>query len=295
MIGIICDSANDISKDNVQKYAIKIAPIRIIIEGKEYRDGDEGCLEAVQEYIKDHFAKTTQADFQDVKKLMNELIEEGCNEIIGLTMANQVSGTVNVFRLAAKEIMTENDQVRIEVIDTLSVSMGAGILTLKAARLRDEGKSFDEIVKQIRAMVTTHSRIMFVLPTMKYLIRGGRIGKVAGTIVEVLNIKPIVAINEEGVIYTLMKARGIDKATKKMIQEIQHEVDKGHVEALAIVYTGSMESTMNNVKMIKDTFEGKINIIYSNEINATLWTYAGIGLVGVAIMTEWKNNKSPKK
>src|SRR6056297_92047 len=288
MIGIICDSANDISKDNVQKYAIKVAPIRIIIEGKEYRDGDEGCLEAVQEYIKDHFAKTTQVDFQDVKRLMNELIEEGCNEIIGLTMSNQVSGTINVFRLAAKEIMTEHDNVRVEVIDTLSVSMGAGILTLKAARLRDEGKSFDEIVKQIRAMVTTHSRIMFVVPTMKYLIRGGRIGKVAGTIVEVLNIKPIVAINEEGVIYTLMKARGIDKATKKMIQEIQHEVDKGHVEALAIVYTGSMESTMNNVKKIKDAFQGKINTIYLNEINATLWTYAGIGLVGVAIMTELK-------
>jgi len=288
MIGIICDSANDISKDNIQRYSIKVAPIRIIIEGKEYRDGEEGCLEAVKEYIKDHFAKTTQAAFQDVKKLMNELIEEGCNEIIGLTMSNQVSGTNNVFQLVAKEIMTENDDVRIEVIDTLSVSMGAGILTLKAVSLRDEGKSFDEIVKQIRAMVTTHSRIMFVLPTMKYLIRGGRIGKVAGTIVEVLNIKPIVAINEEGVIYTLMKARGIDKATKKMIQEIQHEVDKGHVEALAIVYTGSMESTMNNVKKIKDAFQGKINTIYLNEINATLWTYAGIGLVGVAIMTELK-------
>lgn len=288
MIGIICDSANDISKDNVQRYAIKVAPIRIIIEGKEYRDGEEGCLEAVKEYIKDHFAKTTQTAFQDVKKLMNELIEEGCNEIIGLTMSNQVSGTNNVFQLVAKEIMTENDDVRIEVIDTLSVSMGAGILTLKAAGLRDEGHSFDEIVKQIRAMVTKHSRIMFVLPTMKYLIRGGRIGKVAGTIVEVLNVKPIVAITEEGVIYTLMKARGIDKATKKMIQEIQHEVDKGHVEALAIVYTGSMESTMNNVKRIKDAFEGKINTIYSNEINATLWTYAGIGLVGVAIMTEYK-------
>ncbi|MFW6249281.1 MAG: DegV family protein [Bacteroidota bacterium] len=112
MIGIICDSANDISKDNVQRYAIKVAPIRIIIEGKEYRDGEEGCLEAVKEYIKDH------------------------------------------------------------------------------------------------------------------------------------------------------------------------------VEALAIVYTGSMESTMNNVKRIKDAFEDKINTIYSNEINATLWTYTGIGLVGVAIMTE---------
>ena len=288
MIGIICDSANDISKDNLQKYSIKVAPIRIIIEGTEYRDGEEGCLEAVKEYIKEHFAKTTQVAFQDVKKLINELIEEGCHEIIGLTMSNQVSGTNNVFQLVAKEIMKENQDVRIEVIDTLSVSMGAGILTLKAARLREEGKSFDEIVKQIRAMVTTHSRIMFVLPTMKYLIQGGRIGKVAGTIVEVLNIKPIVAINEEGVIYTLMKARGIDKATKKMIQEIQDEVDKGHVEALAIVYTGSMKSTMNNVEKIQAAFKDKINIIYSNEINATLWTYAGIGLVGVAILKKFE-------
>jgi fatty acid-binding protein DegV len=68
---------------------IKLAPICIIIEGKEYRDG-----------------------------------EEGCNEIIGLTMSNQVSGTNNVFRLVATEVMKENHDVRIEVIDTLSVSMG---------------------------------------------------------------------------------------------------------------------------------------------------------------------------
>jgi fatty acid-binding protein DegV len=87
-----------------------------------------------------------------------------------------------------------------------------------------------------------------------------------------------------------MKARGIDKATKKMIQEIQHEVDKGHVEALAIVYTGSMKSTLNNVEKIQVAFEDKIKTIYSNEINATLWTYAGIGLVGVAILKNTSKN-----
>jgi DegV family protein with EDD domain len=288
MIGIICDSANDISKENLEKHGIKVAPIRIIIENKEFRDGDEGCLEAVKEYIKDHFVKTTQTAFQDVKDLMKGFIEAGCNEIIGLTMSNQVSGTNNVFQLAAKDIMAENEGVSVEVIDTLSVSMGSGLLTIKAAQLRDEGKAFDDIVRQMKSMVKNNSRIMFVLPTMKYLIMGGRIGKVVGTIVEVLNIKPIVAINEEGIIYTHSKARGIDKATKKMIKEIQNEVDRRKVESLAIVYTGKMPSTMKNVDTIREIFKDKIDTIYFNEINATLWTYAGIGLVGVSILTEYE-------
>ncbi len=292
MIGIMCDSANDISTTHLEKYGIKVAPIRIILGDKEYRDGDEGCLEAVQAYIKDHYAKTTQASFEDVKRLMLEFIAEGCNEIIGLTMSNQVSGTFNVFQLVAKEIMEANEGVRVEVIDTLSVSMGAGLLTIKAAQLRDMGKSVDEIVKQIKGTVTKHSRIMFVLPTMKYLVRGGRIGRVAGTLVDVMNIKPIVGIDENGVIYTHMKARGIDRATKKMIKEIQTEVDKRHVEALAIVYTGKMEATLNNVNLIRETFKDRIDAIYFNEINATLWSFSGAGLVGVSILTAYEGERN---
>lgn len=287
IIGIICDSANDISKEFIDKYNIKVAPIHIKIGDEEFRDGDKGCMEKLREYMKHSYAQTTQASFHDVKNLMNELINQGCKEIIGLTMSNQVSGTNNVFQLVSKELMKENEDVRIEIIDTLNISMGAGVLTLKAAQLRDVGKNFDEITEQIRSMVSRNSRIMFVVPTLKYLVRGGRIGKITGSIVEALNIKPVASINKEGIIYTYLKARGINNAVKKMIKEIEAEVDKGNIEALAIAYSGNMENTMKNVEKIRNSFKDTINTIYVGEINATLWCYAGIGLVGVAILTKY--------
>ena len=144
------------------------------------------------------------------------------------------------------------------------------------------GKSFEEIVEalpEIQSRITVY----YAVDTLKYLIKGGRIGKVSGTIGEILNIKPIISINRDGVYYTYAKSKGKKKATSKLV-DIAREALEHTPCKVWVMHGGAYEE----VKPFYDTIAGLPNItrLSTGEISPVAGVHTGPGLLGIVILKE---------
>lgn len=278
-IGVVVDSGCDIPEDVIKKYNIKVVPLRIVINGKEYEEG-ENSEEDFFNHI-DENIKTSLPSANRVQEAFEELVKEGKYEIITFNISSSLSGTFNLFRMVTENFIKENAGVKIVNIDTLNISIGSGLIVIKALEYIEEGKDFDEIVELIQKDIK-RSRIFFAIPTLKYLVRGGRIGKVSATIGELLKVKPIISVDNEGVYYTVCKARGIKKAYEKVFEEFLRFV--GSKKFFAAVYVSGND---DSVKEFQKKYLEKIKLmencrkIFEGKISSTLTVHTGSGLFGI--------------
>lgn len=144
------------------------------------------------------------------------------------------------------------------------------------------GKGFEEIVKEL-PKIRDKIKIYYVLDTLKYLIKGGRIGKVSGSIGELLNLKPIISINEEGVYYTHSKVRGRNQSLSKIF-DIAKESLKEKRAKIWVLHGGAKEEGQELYKKIQE-LPNIIQLGFS-DISPVAGVHTGPGLIGVTIMTE---------
>ena len=235
------------------------------------------------------FAKTTGTPYNEVKEGFESLLNKGLKEIIAINVSNNISNTHSVFQVVAKEMMDKDNEVRIEVIDTLSISIGSGLLMSKAVELRKQGLSFDEIIKELKKYVPQDLYVYYVIPTLKFLKAGGRIGKVSGTIGEVLNLKPIIEVGNDGVYHTAAKARGMKKSVKKMKEIFEKVTTDREIEQAAIYTSGTGEETRQFAEDLKTLLKEKgVDNILEGKIVPSMLVHVGPGLVGLAFRLKYQ-------
>ena len=157
--------------------------------------------------------------------------------------------------------------------------MPEGIVAIEVANLIEKGASFEEIVKlipEIRNNITGY----FTVNTLDYLKKGGRIGKVAGTIGEMLSLKPIVSVDNDGVYYTVCKARGRKQSIGKLTEILKSHLSEGPCKVW-ILHGGVLEEAKSIVESLKDL--NNIVTIGISQISPALGVHGGPGLLGLAI------------
>lgn len=274
-IAIFTDSACDLKEEDIKEYGIRLLPLQIIYEDKTYRDRVEISPDAVYENFDKEVPKTSLPMGVDIDEMFKTLIKEGYTHAIGVMISGGLSGTANSVSLMAAEY----PEIETFVFDTLNLSMAEGILAKKAAIMAREGKSFAEIrdtLPTLKKNVDTY----YYVATLEYLIKGGRIGKVAGTIGEMLNIKPIISVNEEGVYYTVEKARGSKQAYNKLISILQENLQKTKCKVW-VMHGGAKKEAIAMVERIKD-LPGILTLEYA-QISPALGVHTGKGLLGICI------------
>lgn len=229
-IGIVTDSTCDLGSDLLEKHGIEMIPLIINFSEEEvYRD----TLDITNQ---DFFARLVQVEklpttsqpsigwFVDKYKEMAERYDA----IISIHLAESLSGTCQSARMAANKV----EDIRIEVIDSASASMGIGFQVLLARQLIDEGREFEEIVKRIKE-VQNNIKIFFTVNDLSYLEKGGRIGKASAFLGSILNFYPILNISEKnGEILPVEKIRGKKKIVKRMLELAKEEI--GDLEELTL-------------------------------------------------------------
>jgi len=284
MIGIICDTGSDIADRVRSDDCVEIVPLKVILDEKERLDTESGLSEQVIEYQKRQQAKTSLPALEEVKAAFYRLIDRGYNEIIGINISSNLSGTHNVFKLAAKEILSERTKLRIRLFDSLNISIGTGLLILKALQFIQDGRSFEDVVEGIGAMIPRKSKVMFIIPTLKHLKEGGRIGKVSATIGELLKIKPVICVGEDGIYYTLAKAQGMKNALRKLIEEFQKDFASEKIEKAALYHSGDRQGVQELLDVVSDVLvRAKVPYI-EGHISPSLVVHTGEHLVGLAYL-----------
>lgn len=276
-VGIVTDSTCDLSLEEYATLGVKMVPLKVMF-------GDESYLDWIDMHPEEFFErlttspvlpKTSQPSPADFLNSYDQLIAAGAEEIVSIHLSAALSGTFESAMMAAKDC-----SVPVHVIDTKKVCQGVSMVVREACRAREEGLNAAGIVARAQRVVDSMG-FFFLLDTMEYLVKGGRAGKATGLAASLLNIKPVLDINSDGVIEPFAKERG----RKKAMQAIADHIAKVAAEKgpLRVAYLHACDEA--GVKELEDAVMATgapLETEYVGYIGAVIGTYAGPGGMGVA-------------
>lgn len=270
MIKIITDSTSDIDLTYAQELDIDIVPLKVIINGKEYKDRIDLQPEQFYDLLvnSDTLPSTSQPSPQDFANLY-ETAKDNKDSVIVITLSSTISGTYQSANLA-KDLVEYDD---IYVIDSLGTTQMQRLLVLKAIALRNEGMTAQDIYTFLEEY-KHRIRLYAFVDTLEYLYKGGRLSKTAATAGTLLKFKPIIGF-DDGKLEMFAKARGAQKATAKIIDLIQQNGEMDLDEPICIGYNGStdgldkFEDTLREAFHFGETLHGVIGPV--------IGTHAGPG------------------
>ncbi|KGK89827.1 DegV domain-containing protein [Desulfosporosinus sp. HMP52] len=274
-IAIVTDSTSDLNKDMTEELGIEILPLHVVYKDREYLDGLNISPNEVYDNMDVEVPTTSLPSPAEISNLFSRLRDENYTHVLSMHISSGLSGTYETVSQVARDFK----EMKIEVMDSKALSMGLGFPVLEAARKLQTSTDFQEIVK-LAQNVSGKTKLYFVLSTLEYLKRGGRIGYVSGTIGELLNIKPIISINSEGKYITYAKVRGRDQSLKKLFDILIESTQTGQY-LVAIVHGGAEQEARKLWQKAKEL--PNIKELFFNQISPVMGVHTGPGLVGVII------------
>lgn len=274
-IAILTDSASDLSTELIDKYNIKIAPFRIIYSDREYEDTIDITPEKVYSSLHKEIPTTSLPNVERINNILNEIEKEGFTHVISINISSSLSGTSNSIRL----LLEDHPNLTSFVFDSKTLTMAEGCLVIETAKMIEEGKTFEEIVS-ILPTLRSKVQCFFTLSTLEYLKKGGRIGKIQGTVGEILSLKPIIHVGDDGVYHTYAKVRGKKQALTKLLKILDGFLENGKYN-IWVLHGHSEEDCIELYNSIKDL--KNICKIETGSIGPALGVHTGPGLVGFII------------
>jgi len=223
-----------------------VLPLMILIDGKEFRDQVEIKADQVYEKIDTSVITTSLPDRGDLEKTIDRLKLEKYTDILAINISSGLSGTFNAFRLAFQEVQG----IRITHYDSKTLAAGLGYIVEYAVELVEKKTPIEQIIPLLNQLRFEDSLAMYTINTLKYLRRGGRIGKVEGTIGNILHIKPVITVNDEGVYVTLSKGFGLHRSLLTMKRLFLEKFDHELVD-LTVHYGNDVEKARELAEMMK--------------------------------------------
>jgi DegV family protein with EDD domain len=278
-VAIATDSTSYIPPDLVEKYNIHVIPEILNWEGETYLDDVD--IKPTEFYNRLGNSKelptTSQASAGEFIDFFTK-IGESSESIVGIFVSDELSGTLDS-ATTAKEMVAE---LPIEIIDSRSTSMGLGFMVLAAARAAEEGLSQSEIAELVRDMVPIVKTI-FVVDTLEYLHKGGRIGGAQRLIGSVLSIKPVLHL-DNGRIEPLASIRTKRKAIDRVLEIIKEDVSgKGPLHA-SIIHAAAPEAAAEFGEQVREILD-PVELLVA-ELSPVVGTHTGPGLVGLGYFCE---------
>jgi len=279
-IAIVTDSTSDVSRDLCEKYKINVVPLSIIFKDRSYVD--DGVDITIEKFYKklraaETLPTTAQPSPGDFVNIYRNLLKNH-DSIISIHISRKMSGTLDSTELAKKELPGKD----IEIINSESVHMPLGFLVIKAAKMVQEGKSKDEIVKAV-CDLKTKVTVLFIPNTLKYLKKGGRIGRAKGLIASLLDIKPILTINL-GEVSQYKTTRRWNQAKNELIDSMKHMVKNGENLIVSVGDSDAKEEGDEMAERIKDTL--KPRQLMRVDIGCIVGTHLGPGSIGITFYEE---------
>ena len=278
-VAIVTDSSPYIPANIIQENNIHVVPLIVIWGDENFYDGVD--ITPVEFYERLETAKimpsTSQPSVADFEVLFRSLHNDGY-EILALLLSEDLSGTVSS-ATQAKKLLPE---ATIEIVNTKTLAMALGFIVLAAARAANQGASLAEC-KKIAIEASGKCGVIFVVDTLEFLHRGGRIGAAKRFMGSLLNVKPVLAI-EGGLIVPLDSVRTQKKALERIIEIIQERTEGHKTVRLATLHANNLATA----EKILAEASSRINPIEQilAEVSPVIGTHAGPGAIGLAYLVD---------
>lgn len=277
---IITDTTTDLPMSYIKENELGLVYLTYFIDGESYTGSKQLDPKDFYEKMRSGLMPTTsQANPEDAKLVFEKELET-CKNLLCISFSSALSGTYNSCRMAAEEIMEERDDCKIIVIDSLCASLGEGLLVEKAVELKKAGKSMEEVV----AWVEEHKKNLihiFTVDDLFHLYKGGRVSKTTAVMGSMINIKPILHVDEEGCLTAVGKVRGRKKSLKALVDGMDERVgsyrDKN--DTVFISHGDCIEDAEYVQDLVKEKFGIDSKIIH--HIGPSIGAHAGPGTVAL--------------
>jgi len=288
---IVTDSCANLSHDVIEKLGLHVLSLAYIVDGVErpaYVKGEKFDFDKFYSVIKSKTpASTSQVTPEQTKQMVRPILEAG-DDVLYVGFSSALSGTFNAVRVAFEELKEEFPDRCLCAFDTMGATLGVGRFVLKAASMRDEGKSCKEIMAWLESNVQKLLHY-FTVDDLFYLKRGGRLSAAKAIIGSALNVKPLLTMTSEGKLAPFGKAKGRKKAIDALVDTLEFMDRELSENTVYLVHSDAAADAEYAANQIKEKYSG-INVEYT-ALEPIVGTHTGPGVMAVLFMGNKERDK----
>ena len=281
MMKVLTDSTCDLPVELLQRHDIRVIPVNIQFGTDSYEEGV--TIDCSTFYSKvdelQMIPTTSQPSAGRFAQVYRELAAEGADSILSVHVTSKLSGTYQSAELARQMVA---DEVTVHTFDSASGSSGLGFMVLEAAQMAEAGESATSILERLQEM-RQRMRILFTMADLRYAQMSGRVGKLKGTLASVLDLKPIVGM-DDGVIDVVAQVRARKKAVSQILTLMEAEIGTTEPVNLAVMHAEALQEGQELLERVRDRFNCQLSFLQDLAVSLVANLGPGtLGLIGYRI------------
>jgi DegV family protein with EDD domain len=281
-VKILADSACDLPKDFYAEHNVTLLPLKVHVNGQEYEDVKTIDSKTVYDAIRSgEVPKTSQVSpllFQEVFTNMAENNEDG----IYIAFSSELSGTYQTSVMILDQVKEKYPNFNLTIVDTKCASLGYGLVVREAVRRSEQNGSKEEIVKDV-LFRSEHMEQLFTVEDLEYLAKGGRVSKASAFLGGLLNIKPILNV-EDGKLVPIEKLRGKKKVLRRLVELMRERGTDMNEQVIGISHADTEETALEVKAMIEEEFHPKE--VYITSIGSAVGAHTGPGTIAIFFLNK---------
>lgn len=284
---IMTDNTADLPYSYYKEHGVEYTYLTYQMEGETYgKDNELDVKDFYSRMRKGSMPTTSQVNSEEAKEVFRPVLEQG-KDILYLAFSSGLSGTYNSVRLAAEELGEEFPEQKIIVIDSLCASLGEGLFVDKAVEMKEAGKSLEENATWLEEHKLNFCHV-FTVDDLFHLHRGGRVSKVAAVVGTMVNLKPVLHVDNEGHLIPLKNVRGRKKSLSTLVALMEERIGdwKDKNTKVFISHGDCQEDAEYVAKLVKEKFGYETFLI--NYVGSTIGAHSGPGTVALFFMGEYR-------
>lgn len=278
---IITDSASDVPGWLIEEYHLRVIPTPVVVEEKDYFDGETIMPSQFYQMLREGKSVKTYHINAHMFRENFEPYAKRNDTLIYICFSTGIAGTFNAAHIAKAELLEEYPDFDLTIIDSKCASMGFGLTVNRALELRKNGGDKETIMKAIE-FYCEHMEHVFTVETLEYLYKGGRLSKTSAIAGGILDIKPIIKVDEKGALVAVEKVRGRHKSLKRLVEYVGEKGAELTDQTIGLVH-GDDRETLDMVKQMLRERYGCTKFI-ENYVGCAIGAHTGPGIIGITFL-----------
>jgi DegV family protein with EDD domain len=276
-IAILVDSGSDVPREYRDRYHMYVAPLTIIYKDAEYRDGIDIEPETVFARFATEIPSTSLPSPATVADLFRQIKADGYEKVIAVTISSGLSSTFELISGSGPA----PEGLETCYVDTRNIGIGSGFSAIRAGELIEQGLPFAEVCR-LTEEAARNTKLYFCVSTLEYLMKGGRIGLVAGMMGTLLDLKPVISCNADGIYDTVAKARGRKKSLALALEKAVEFAEGAKEYNIAVVHGAAQAEADELIAELKRRLPDSRYSV-EGQITPVLVVHTGPGLIGIGV------------
>jgi len=284
---ILTDTSCNLTEELIARYKLEILPLRFMCEGVEYTSfNKDASTDLTSFYVNMRAGKvyTTSLPNQEYTAEVIRGLLEADQDILYVGFSSGISGTYEATAALLEQIALEFPERKIMHIDTRAAALGEGLCVLRAAEMREAGASIEEVFAWLEANVL-HVAHWFTVDDLMYLYRGGRVSRTSATAANILSIKPVLHVDDEGLLIPMSKSRGRKKSIQALVDQMKETWDPSYgPQHVGISHGDCLEDVLELKALIEAEPDFEIQDFIINILDPVIGAHAGPGTLALFFM-----------